>query len=173
MNQHLPIRIHEASPEEQLGDVRRLFRAFVSWHRSRHLHDLILIDEYFDETAFEEELDSLPGSYASPGGRLLLANVDTQPAGCVALRPINDEYCEMKRMFVYPAFQGIGVGRALAKKLVDEAKSIGYRSMMLDTSFRQMEAIKLYESIGFRKIEPYYQLPKKLESWLVFMQLEL
>jgi putative acetyltransferase len=158
---------------EQLDQVRALMRAFVAWHRQRHLEDLALIDSYFDAVAFEAELATLPGKYAPPAGGLLLATVDGQPAGCVALRGIDRDRCEMKRMFVYPVFQGRGVGRALADAVIENARALGYRTMVLDTSIRQAEAQALYRRMGFRDIPPYYDLPDDLRDWLVFMELPL
>jgi GNAT superfamily N-acetyltransferase len=167
------IKIINAVSEEQLVDVRNLINEFVKWHLKRHLEDRELINEYFDSKDFEEELTSLPGKYAMPKGRLLLALCNDQPAGCVALHQIDDHSCEMKRMFVYPEFHGKGIGFALAKAIIDEAKKIGYSSMKLDTSMRQVEAQKLYHSFGFRNTEAYHELPEKLKNWLVFMELEL
>lgn len=148
-------------------------RAFVGWHRERHVQDIHLIDAYFDARAFQEELASLPGDYAPPEGALLLAHYEGAAAGCVALRRIDAAACEMKRMFVYPRFHGKGVGRALGEAIIREAKSRGYSAMRLDTSVRQMEAQRLYESLGFRRIDPYYELPAALRDWLVFMELAL
>ena len=91
----------------------------------------------------------------------------------MALRKINDDACEMKRMFVYPEFHGKRIGYGLAEAIINEARIIGYHTMKLDTSFRQTEAIRLYESFGFKKIEPYYDLLENLKTWLVFMELEL
>jgi putative acetyltransferase len=158
---------------EQIEQVRALMRAFVDWHRERHIEDHALIDEYFNFKDFEEELASLPGKYSPPRGRLLLALKDGQPAGCAALHEIDAQACEMKRMFVYPQFQGQGVGRALAEALIQEARTIGYTSILLDTSFRQAEAQGLYQSLGFKRIKPYYELPEELQNWLVFMKLKL
>jgi len=79
----------------------------------------------------------------------------------------------MKRMFVYPEFHGKGIGYALAKSIIDEAKKIGYSFMKLDTSIRQIEAQKLYQGFGFKNIKAYYELPEKQKNWLVFMELEL
>jgi GNAT superfamily N-acetyltransferase len=167
------VEISDAKTQEQIRQVSILLRAFVDWHKQRHIEDHQLIDEYFDTKGFEEELASLPGKYSPPKGRLLLASLDSQPAGCAALREIDAIACEMKRMFVYPQFQGKGVGRTLAEKLIHEARKIGYASMLLDTSFRQIEAQGLYRSLGFKRIEPYYELPEKLQNWLVFMELKL
>jgi GNAT superfamily N-acetyltransferase len=167
------IEIINATSQEHLDQVRSLIREFVAWHRERHSADLELIDAYFDAGAFEKELAELPGKYSKPKGGLLLALYDGQPAGCVALREMDAQTCEMKRMFVYTQFHGKGVGRALANALIQEARTIGYVSMLLDTSVRQVEAQSLYQSLGFNKIEPYYELPERLKKWLVFMELRL
>jgi putative acetyltransferase len=148
-------------------------RAFTAWHRERHTQDLHLIDAYFDAAALEEELAALPGAYSPPSGRLLLATHDGAPAGCVALRPIAAQRCEMKRMFVYPHLQGRGIGHALARRVIDDARSSGYRAMLLDTSIRQAEAQALYSRLGFEVVPPYYELPADLRDWLVFMELAL
>jgi GNAT superfamily N-acetyltransferase len=158
---------------EQLDEVRGLMRAFVAWHRQRHLQDLLLIDAYFDADAFEQELSTLPGKYAPPDGELLLAYADGEPAGCVALRRLDAHSCEMKRMFLYPRFHGRGIGRALGVAVIAAARAAGYSLMRLDTSVRQIEAQTLYQSLGFRRTEPYYELPAALSDWLVFMELSL
>jgi len=90
-----------------------------------------------------------------------------------SIKKIDDHSCEMKRMFVYPEFHGKGIGYALAKEIIDEAKRIGYSSMKLDTSIRQLEAQKLYQGFGFKNTEAYYGLTEKLKTWLVFMELKL
>ncbi len=158
---------------EQLDRVRTLMRSLIVWHRHRYVEDIKLIDEYFDAPAFEEELASLPGKYAPPHGTLLLALHEDLPAGCVAVQEIDPHTCEMKKMFVYTHLRGKGVGRALAQASIDRARAIGYQSMRLTTGFRQYEAKALYHSLGFRVIEPYYELPEKLRNWVVFMELNL
>lgn len=158
---------------QQLDQVRSLMRSFIAWHKERHRQDMHLIDAYFDVEAFEQELASLPGKYAPPHGQLLLATVDGTPAGCVALRGIDSASCEMKRMFVYTQFHGKGVGLALATSLLKEARALGYQTMRLDTSIRQNEAKGLYQRLGFKFVEPYYEVPEEMRNWLVFMELEL
>lgn len=112
---------------------------------------------------FQAELDGLPGDYAAPAGALLVALVDGQPAGCVALRALTDvDYpnaCEMKRLFVKRAFRRFGLGRVLTQALMDNARRAGYSSLLLDT-LDDMEAARgLYAALGFEEIPPYYFNP--------------
>lgn len=104
---------------------------------------------------FDEELAGLPGKYAPPKGRLLLARVEGRLAGCVALQPIDARACEMKRLYVRPDYRGRGVGRALAQAIVEAGREIGYRTMRLDTLTSMPEAIALYRSLGFVETAPY------------------
>jgi GNAT superfamily N-acetyltransferase len=157
----------------QLQDVRRLMHGFLAWQRRRHHAEIGLVERYFDPAEFAAELERLPGEFAPPRGRLLLATYARQPAGCVALRDLGDGACEMKRMYVQDEFHGKGLGRALVEAIVGEARGIGYRVMRLNTGSRQFEAQALYRSVGFQPAAPYYELPEDLRSWLVFMELEL
>ncbi len=168
-----PIEIRVPASAADLDHVRALMRAFVAWHRERHREDLALIDAYFDAAAFDAELEALPGAYAAPKGALFLALLDGAPAGCVALRAIDAQRCEMKRMFVPPSLHGRGVGRALGDAVISAGRAAGYETMLLDTSVRQAEAQSLYRRLGFRTIAPYYALPPELRDWLVFMELVL
>jgi GNAT superfamily N-acetyltransferase len=116
---------------------------------------------------FEEELATLPGKYAFPAGRLLLALVGGAPSGCGALRPLDHDACEMKRLYVRPEYKGQGIGRQLAERLIAEAKLIGYTRMRLDTIPAQMmEANRLYLALGFQEIPPYYNSPQPGTSYL-------
>jgi putative acetyltransferase len=112
---------------------------------------------------FEAELQSLPGQYEAPGGIMLLALVDGQVAGCGGFRPLLDvDYanaCEMKRLFVRPAFRRFGLGRLLAQGLIDAATQAGYSAMLLDTLDDMESARGLYESLGFESVPPYYFNP--------------
>ena len=103
----------------------------------------------------------------------MLAKADGEAAGCVALRALAPGICEMKRMYVDERFRGQGVGAALSKRVLAEARALGYRAMQLDTSIRQAEALGLYRRMGFTEIEPYYDVAEELRGWLVFMELEL
>ena len=117
-----------------------------------------------------DECARLPGEYAPPLGELLLALVDGRPAGCIALRPIDRDTCEMKRVYLRPEWRGRGIGRELAEAIVDAARRIGYRRMRLDTIPSLKPAIALYRSMGFRVIAPYRAIPT---SCAFFMELNL
>jgi ribosomal protein S18 acetylase RimI-like enzyme len=110
-------------------------------------------DSCFED--FESELQNLPGEYAPPAGALMLAFEKEQAAGCIALRRINDDTCEMKRLYVRPAFRGKGFGRQLTIAVTEKARKIGYTRIRLNTLPTLKEAISLYRSLGFKEIKPY------------------
>lgn len=139
----------QASQVDEIDAARGLFREYEAW---------LGLDLCFQN--FEKELAELPGAYAPPTGRLLLAFENDLLVGCVALRKLSDGVCEMKRLFLRPQFHGQGCGRELAERIVAEARDAGYERMRLDTLPEQMgKAIALYRSLGFKEIEPYYQNP--------------
>ena len=142
------LSIVPASTAEQIETIRTLFREYQSH---------IAVDLCFQ--SFEQELAALPGAYAPPSGRLLLALWDGQVAGCVALRSLSEGACEMKRLFVRPQFHGMQIGWALAQRIVHEAKEAGYKRMRLDTLPVMQKAQALYETLGFRDIAPYCANP--------------
>ena len=152
MNEGPQIQLLQADTPELLAAVCVLFREYAEG---------LGVDLCFQN--FEEELAALPGPYAEPGGALLVALVDGQPAGCVGLRALPDaDYanaCEMKRLFVRRAFRRFGLGRLLAQQLLDMATRAGYSCVLLDT-LDDMEAARgLYSSLGFEEIPPYYFNP--------------
>jgi GNAT superfamily N-acetyltransferase len=120
---------------------------------------------------FDQELASLPGDYAPPEGRLLLAKYESQLAGCVALHKLEAEVCEMKRLYLRPSFRGKGLGRALAERIIAEARQIGYRRMRLDTVEPVMkDAVAMYRRLGFQQVAPYRSNPI---AGAMYMELEL
>ena len=108
---------------------------------------------------FSTELAGLPGAYAPPRGALLLATIDGAAVGCVAVRPIDDTQCEMKRLYVRPAGRGFGLGRALAERAIARARAAGYHQMLLDTLPTMSDAQVLYGRLGFVDVPPYRDNP--------------
>jgi GNAT superfamily N-acetyltransferase len=110
--------------------------------------------------SFDQELAGLPGDYAPPRGRLLLAELEGKPAGCVALHAIDAELAEMKRLYVRPEFRGKRVGMRLVEAIISEAHKVGYRRMRLDTVEPVMKAaVAMYRRFGFREIPAYRENP--------------
>ena len=138
------LRILEIKTKEDLPEVRNLFEEYAG---------SLGID--LDFQGFDEELAALPGEYTPPDGCLLLALWKGQVAACVALRKFSPGICEMKRLYTKPQFRGLGIGRALCEKVIACARFLGYERMRLDTLPSMEEAKGLYDSLGFREIEPY------------------
>jgi putative acetyltransferase len=152
--------VHRVGPSEgasagsdaSIDCVRSLFREYAQG---------LGVDLCFQ--GFEDELATLPGAYAAPTGALLLAEVDGAVAGCGAMRAFasgdHANACEMKRLYVRPAFRGFGLGRLLAQALLDRARTAGYSEMLLDTLDDMESARGLYASLGFEPVAPYYYNP--------------
>ena len=158
------LKIIQAQTPEQVAAVRELFLEYA-----QSLNFSLCFQ------SFDQELASLPGDYAPPSGRLLLAEFNPpqrtksgcagdpghgRQAGCVALHRLEDGICEMKRLYVRPGFRGLKVGRRLAEAVIAEARAIGYERMRLDTVAPVMrEAVQLYRELGFYEIPPYRPNP--------------
>jgi putative acetyltransferase len=152
--------IDRITDTEDLPIIRAMFREYA---------DSMGLDLEFQN--FFEELAALPGKYAGPSGCILLARVDDEPAGCVALRPLSDGVCEMKRLYVRPGHRGLKLGRQLAERLIREARNLGYGRMRLDTMASKMgDAVALYRALGFETIPPYCESPF---PDAIFMELDL
>lgn len=154
------LRIFQADLPQHIAAARELFHEYAQ---------SLNFDLTFQK--FEEEVESLPGKYVPPMGRLYLADQDGHYAGCVALRPLEDMTCEMKRLYVRPEYRRKGVGQVLAEIAIQEARRIGYRRLRLDSIEHEMrEAVALYRWFGFHEIAPYTENPV---PGAIFMELDL
>ena len=141
--------IRPVDREADLDAARALFREYTA-----------ALDFDLDFQDIEEELAALPGPYARPEGIILLAEVDDEPVGVVALKPLDAPgVCEMKRLYVRPRFRGRGLGRALGTAILEAARRLGYETMRLDTVASMTPARELYRSLGFEERPPYYHNP--------------
>jgi ribosomal protein S18 acetylase RimI-like enzyme len=138
------ISISDAEDPESVATVRDLFAEYGDW---------VEVDLSFQK--FAEECSSLPVPYVRPAGALLLARSDGRAAGCCAIRPIDRDVCELKRLWVRPEFRGQAVARRLVITLIERARAAGYRGMKLDTLPQMTSATSLYFSLGFKECEPY------------------
>ncbi|PLK42886.1 GNAT family N-acetyltransferase [Emticicia sp. TH156] len=145
----MKISVEKISTPEDLEAIKGLFREYEK---------LLGVSLCFQN--FEEELALLPAKYAEPEGSIFLALVNGNPAGCVALWKLEEGVCEMKRLYVRPVYQGIGLGKKLALTVLDEAAKKGYRKMKLDTLKRLAAANKLYHALQFTETQPYNYNPE-------------
>ena len=143
----MTIVYRHARPED-MAAVRSLFTEYAG---------SLGIDLSFQ--GFDGELEGLPGRYSPPEGTLLIAERDGEPCGCIALRRIDARACEMKRLYVRPACRGLGIGRELVRRLLEEAGARGYGCMRLDTLPSMRSAIAMYRSFGFLETAPYVYNP--------------
>lgn len=142
------ISIEDAIAPEDVRDVAVLFAEYQT---------ALGVDLSFQ--GFAEEVATLPGSYARPRGRLLLARADGRAVGCTGLRPLSSTDGEIKRLYVAPAARGLSLGRRLAERVVAEARIVGYERLLLDTLPSMQAAHTLYRSLGFREVPPYRYNP--------------
>ena len=154
-----PYAIGGAATPGELEAVRVLFREYADW---------LGVDLCFQ--GFDEELATLPGKYAPPDGRLLLASDGVAVVGCIGLRRIDATTGEVKRLYVRPGVRGHGLGGELARRVIEAAREIGYRRLVLDTLEPMTEARSLYGSRGFREIPAYYANPL---PGAIYMELQL
>ncbi len=165
------LRIELARTPEDFAAVRVLMHEYVEWDAAQTAAAGYDPQEFLDFYYGHE--DVLPGPFAPPEGALLLARVGGEPAGCGGFQPIAPGVCELKRLFVRPSHRGLRAGRRMAEQLVALATAAGHHTMRLETTAFMREAHALYASLGFRRCEPYYDIPDALLPLTVFMERRL
>jgi len=154
-----PLRISEARWPDDRAIVEALFREYVA-----------SLAEDISFQNVDDELASLPGKYARPSGVVLIGRHGEETAGAIAYRMVEPGVCEMKRLYVRPAWRGSGLGRELANELIEDARTQGYRTVLLDTLASMGAARALYRDLGFAPVAPYYDNPL---PGVMYMALEL
>lgn len=165
------IEIIHIENDEFLEQARILWREYAEFLKN-------ILSEYKEQSTFKEYFENydkeiahnLPGRFGPPDGCLLLAEYQGKPAGCVGLLNLGDYLCEMRRLFVRPKYRRLGIGKALAKAIIEQGRIKGYKSMRLNTNRRMPEAEKLYRSLGFTDITPYEEFEV---DGMVFLELKL
>lgn len=167
------LEIVRVQSEAQLQQVRALSRGYILWLADFDKALGIYDPEVNATYGYVGDEVELPGEYAAPDGFLLLALVDGQPAGCVALKRHSTSVGEMRMLFVPQAFQGQRVGKGLVLALLDEAKKLGCSSLRLETSPLMASAYRLYSALGFQEIPPYHDVEPSLKDIEIFMEKSL
>jgi putative acetyltransferase len=164
------LTIAQATAAAQVADVAALFREYLGWIAALEPDEFNQAPTFHD---VETELATLPGIYAPPAGRLLLAEYDGQPAGCVCLKGHDAATAELKRLYVRPAFRGLNIGQQLVNTLLREARQAGYGRVVLDTHVRMKSAQAIYLAAGFREVAAPEEFPEELKPVVVFMEREV
>jgi GNAT superfamily N-acetyltransferase len=159
--------VHAITPQH-IDWMRDLLREYIAWTETLHSLDDVPAFE-----GIEEELAGLPGAYAPPHGRLLLALVDREPVGCVCLKPIDEAVCDLKRMYVKPSHRGLSIGQKLGKAVVDAAVRYGYTKIVLDTFHTMHAAHAVYRRLGFKVVPTPSDVPEFVQKNAIFMEMVL
>ena len=163
------VSISQVSAPNEIHDVQELLREYTTWA-------FTLTAESNQAPTFhglEEELAVLPGTYAPPTGSLLLATLNKQPAGCIALKGHDAATGELKRFYVRPTFRGRKIGRHLVEAVIEKAREMGYQRLILDSHISMKSAHAIYEAAGFRKVETPSDFPEDLKPIALFMEMNL
>lgn len=166
------LKILPAESEMQYQQVRELLVEHIAWDTSQVSH-LGLDGQEALAFYYASGDEALPGVYAPPQGRMLLASHSAKAVGCGAFHRMTQKACEMKRMYVRPEFRGMQIGRQLTETLIVAAKEAGYVVMRLETTTFMDKAIAMYSSLGFKTCGAYYEIPESFRAITVFMQLNL
>jgi putative acetyltransferase len=163
------LTIGQVSTPAEIASVQAILREYTAWAFT--LEAASDVAPTFE--GLEEELASLPGIYAPPAGRLLLATWDGEPVGSIALKPHDENIAELKRLYVRPSARGHDIGRHLVERLIAEARACGYQRSVLDSYHTMTRAHALYEAAGFRRVPAPDDFPELLKPVVVFMEMDL
>jgi N-acetylglutamate synthase-like GNAT family acetyltransferase len=163
------LAIHQIETPQQIAAAQRLVRGYFEWFFA------LVPGSQTDPTfrGWEDELASIPGQFVPPAGRFLLAEVDGQVAGCIVLKPVSADTCELKRLFVHPSQRGKAIGQALVKAFLTQASASGYHHAVLDSHVSMTGAHAIYQQMGFGVVAAPDNFPEELKGSVIFMRREL
>jgi len=166
------MKLYQMETSEHKQQLREIFWEYLQW-ANRNVNEAFNVN--FDIAAILEDDMQTIAKFLPPQGRLLLGEIDEQIAGIACMKQLDDTVCEIKRMYVRPAFRGRGLGRGLLHRLIDEARQSGYSIVRLDSARFMKAAHALYRSTGFQAIEPYKEseIPTEFQQYWIFMELRL
>ena len=164
------VTIHEATSLLDVAAFGGLISEYVAWCRERYKNEPWLVEMAFSHQGLDAELLKLTDLYSPPNGRMLVAEDSLEILGGVAYKHVDDDTCEMKRLFVLTTANGRGLGRKLCEALMQTAAQDGYTTMRLDTTRDMVEAIGLYRTLGFKDVAPFIDYPERMRPMMVFME---
>ena len=164
------LTISQVQSKEEITAAQELLREYVAWWAEVEPEDFAQAPTFLD---WEKDINTLPGIYVPPAGRLLLAMQDGQAAACVCLKSRDATTAELKRLYVRPAFRGQNIGKQLVNVLIDEARQSGYQRIVLDTHISMKKAQAIYEALGFRVVSTLDDIPDTLKPFIIFMEYNL
>ena len=169
------VTIVSADTEPLVQQLLGVAQEFVTWMTSavREHYPELPLTELTSEHDYDDMSKKFPGEHVPPHGRILLAMHSDSVAGCIALGKMSDGVCEMRTLYVRPAYRGRGVAKQLVDALIDEARAIGYTYMRLDTLGFMQNAHQIYRSVGFYDIAPYRDISDTLQQYMCFLELDL
>jgi GNAT superfamily N-acetyltransferase len=169
------IQVVPAYSGERLQDAIALSQEYVTWMVAtiREKYPDLDIGEFKSEHEYDDGYKKFPGVHVPPYGRLYVALNNDEASGCIALGKLSNTICEMRTLFVRPAYRGMGVGKTLVDTVIHDAREIGYRQMRLDTLGFMDGALRLYRSLGFRDIAPYIEVSDSLKQHICFLECDL
>lgn len=169
----MTLQIIQVETTEQLSSVTQIIAEYIAWDRDKTTELGINFDAVTWMHQYEQGFSNLPAIYAPPNGCLLLASYAGENAGCIALCKLDEQSCEMKRLYVRPDFRGKDIAKALVQDIIDRARKIGYSIMRLESANFMKDAHQLYYSFGFKDTAPFREIPDAIKPIELFMELEL
>lgn len=163
------LSIRQIETAHQIAAAKLLVRGYFEWFFA------LVPGSQTDPTfrGWEDELETIPGQFVPPAGRFLLAELDGQVAGCIVLKPVSTDTCELKRLFVHPSYRGKAVGQALVNAFLVEARASGYKHAVLDSHVSMTGAHAIYRQMGFSVVPAPESFPEELKGSVIFMRCKL